>query len=177
MSRCNWELTVVVLAVFAMTGCKPKAPAPPVGPITFNQHVAPVLFQHCTSCHRPGQSAPFPLLAFVDAQKRAKQIVEVTARRDMPPWLPDGSHGEFIGDRRLNDGEVDLLRRWLADGVMEGEARHLPSAPQFPSDWPLGTPDLVVSLTPAYTLPADGPDAYRIFVLRSEEHTSELQSL
>ena len=164
MNRFRWELAAVV-ALIAMTGCKPKTVAPPAGPITFNQHLAPVLFQHCAPCHRPGQSAPFPLLTFADAQKRAKLIVEVTARRDMPPWLPDGSHGEFIGDRRLTDAELDLLRRWLADGATEGAPRPLPPAPQFPSDWPLGTPDLVVSLAPAYAITADGPDVYRIFVL------------
>jgi len=111
------------------------------------------------------RSNQIPLLAYADARKRGKQIVEITARRAMPPWLPDGPHGEFTGDRRLTDGELDLLRRWLEDGLMEGEARDLPSAPRFASEWPLGQPDLVATLPASSALPADGPDIYRIFVL------------
>src|SRR5262245_4012185 len=67
-------------------------------PVTFNKDVAPLVFRNCATCHRPGQSAPFSLLTYNDAKKRAKQIAEVTARRYMPPWLPEGPHDQFIGD-------------------------------------------------------------------------------
>ena len=30
---------------------------------TFNKDVAPMLFQQCATCHRPGESAPFSLLS------------------------------------------------------------------------------------------------------------------
>ena len=30
--------------------------------ITFTQHVAPIIFQNCTSCHRPGEAGPFALM-------------------------------------------------------------------------------------------------------------------
>src|SRR2546422_808238 len=56
---------------------------------TFNRDVAPILFQNCAPCHRPGQSAPFSLLNYADALKHAKQIAEVTQKHYMPPWLPD----------------------------------------------------------------------------------------
>jgi len=31
-------------------------------PITFTQHVAPIIFGRCAPCHRPGGAAPFSLL-------------------------------------------------------------------------------------------------------------------
>jgi len=65
--------------------------------LTFNKDIAPLVFRHCSSCHRPGQSGPFPLLTYGDVKKRARQIVEVTARRYMPPWLPEPGYGEFDG--------------------------------------------------------------------------------
>src|SRR5687768_844214 len=74
----------------------------PKGSVTFNKHVAPIIFEHCSTCHRPGQPAPFELLTYVDVQKRAKQIVEVTQKGIMPPWLPDPSYVHFAGERRLN---------------------------------------------------------------------------
>src|SRR5436190_3474236 len=147
-----------------VVGCE-RNDATPKGPVTFNKHVAPVLFKQCAPCHRPGQSAPFPLLTYENAKKHARQIVEVTTRRYMPPRLPTGPHGEFADDRRLNDAEIELLRRWLSEGTLEGDVGDLPPAPQFPSDWLLGPPDLVVTLTNAYHLPADGPNVYRNFVL------------
>ena len=32
--------------------------------ITFNRHVAPLVFEQCSTCHRPGVVAPFSLLSF-----------------------------------------------------------------------------------------------------------------
>ena len=34
-------------------------PAPP--PVTFAEHIAPIVYTQCAGCHRPGQAAPFPL--------------------------------------------------------------------------------------------------------------------
>src|SRR5437773_12251743 len=47
----------------------------PVGTLTFTKEIAPIIYQHCASCHRPGQSAPFNLLSYTDVKKRAGQIV------------------------------------------------------------------------------------------------------
>jgi len=38
---------------------------------TFNKDIAPILYQNCATCHRPGEVAPFSLLAYEDAAKRA----------------------------------------------------------------------------------------------------------
>ena len=39
---------------------------------TFNKDVAPILFNHCASCHRPHEVGPFSLLTFADARKRQR---------------------------------------------------------------------------------------------------------
>ena len=56
------------------------------GPVTFSQHVAPILFANCTTCHRPGEAAPFQLMSYRDARPLAKAIAAATASRIMPPW-------------------------------------------------------------------------------------------
>ncbi|MEN9676209.1 MAG: hypothetical protein RIS76_2105, partial [Verrucomicrobiota bacterium] len=56
---------------------------------TFYGQVAPLLWQHCASCHRPGQAGPFSLLTLDDARKHARDMVDATSRRYMPPWLPE----------------------------------------------------------------------------------------
>ena len=30
--------------------------------VTFNRDVAPIVYEHCSTCHRPGEAAPFSLL-------------------------------------------------------------------------------------------------------------------
>jgi len=30
--------------------------------VTFTRDIAPIVFAHCASCHRPGEAAPFSLL-------------------------------------------------------------------------------------------------------------------
>jgi tetratricopeptide (TPR) repeat protein/mono/diheme cytochrome c family protein len=152
---------------FAAESASPKQPAQPSvqATVTFSRDIAPIIFGHCTACHRPGQSGPFSLLDYRDVQKRAKQIVELTQRRSMPPWLPEPGYGEFANERRLSDRELELIRQWVADGTQEGKASELPPQPAFPEGWALGKPDLVIEMPVSYQLPGDGKDVYRNFVI------------
>lgn len=135
------------------------------GALTFNKDVAPVIFQHCAPCHRPDQVAPFPLLSYQDVKKRARLISEVMEKRLMPPWKPESGSGDFLGVRRLTDEQVGMMKQWADAGSVEGDPRDLPLLPRFPSDWYLGQPDLVATMSEPFEVPADGPDVYRCFVL------------
>jgi hypothetical protein len=135
------------------------------GGVTFSRNVAPILYQHCASCHRPGQVAPFSLLTYEDAAKRAKLIAAVTASRYMPPWEPEPGYGHFQGARRLGDAEITTLRQWAAAGAPEGNPAELPPAPDFPEGWQLGTPDLTLRMAQPFAVAADGPDQYQCFVI------------
>ena len=135
--------------------------------VTFAKDVAPLLYQNCTTCHRQGEVAPFRLSSYGDARKRARQIALVTQQRLMPPWKAD-SHGEFQGERRLSATQIALLQRWADQGATEGDAAQTPPAPQFPSGWSLGTPDLLLQPTASYTLAAEGQDVYRCFVIPTD---------
>jgi tetratricopeptide (TPR) repeat protein len=153
-------VSVGVLVYLTSTGEK----APTVHP-TFNRHIAPLVFKHCAPCHRPGESAPFSLLTYSDVHKRARQIVAVTARRLMPPWLPEPDHGEFLDDRRLNKEQIDSIRLWVEEGALEGSPADLPPLPTWTTGWQLGEPDLVIETEIPYTLPAEGSDVFRNFVI------------
>src|SRR5665213_2238136 len=86
------------------------------GPVTFTKDIAPLVFEHCAICHRPGEVAPFSLLAYSDVRKHAKQIRELTGARQMPPWKAVEDHGEFRGERRLTDAQIALLKQWVDEG-------------------------------------------------------------
>jgi len=139
-------------------------PRPP-GVLTFNKHIAPIVFANCAGCHRPGESAPFSLLSYSDVKRRATQIAEVTENRFMPPWLPRRGLVEFAGERSLSNHQIGIIRQWVAEGAVEGEASDLPRAPTWSKGWQLGKPDLVVSMPEPFTLTADGQDVFRNFAI------------
>ena len=155
---------IATLAVIA-TACCSGGPAS--APPTFNRDVAPLLYAHCSTCHRPQGSGPFNLLTYADTRKRASQIADVTASGFMPPWLPEPGHGEFAGARRLTADEIAVFADWSAQGMPVGEETDLVAAPEWPDGWQLGVPDLVVEMPQVYTLAAEGIDVYRNFVIPS----------
>ena len=59
-----------------------------------------------------------------------------------------------------------MIRRWVRQGMMEGDPRDLPSAPTRREGWWLGKPDLVVEMASPYTLAAGGGDVFQNFVIR-----------
>ena len=136
--------------------------------ITFNKDIAPIIFKNCAPCHRPGEAGPFPLLNYDDVKKHAGQIAAVTRIRFMPPWLPEPGYGDFVGQRRLTDGEIQAIQNWAQQGAVEGDPKDKPRAPEFVEGWQLGKPDLVLKMSRAYELPAHGDkgrDVFRNFVI------------
>jgi hypothetical protein len=136
-----------------------------VPPPTFSQDVAPILYRHCAACHHPDAVAPFSLLTYRDAARRAQLIAIVTHRKYMPPWLPSEPH--FEHERKLTAIETDTLARWAAAGAPRGEPAQAPPIPRFASGWPLGKPDLEAQMRTTFQVPADGPDLYQCFVILS----------
>ena len=163
---------LTVAAALVISGCNSRdrqsAKNPDVrGPApTFNKDIAPILFERCAPCHRPGQAAPFALLEYQEVKERAEKIVRMTKGRRMPPWLPDGSLGEFVGDRRLTDAQIATIERWVNEGAVEGEAADRPRTPQWPDGWQLGQPDLVLTMPRPYTVQPGEHDVFRNVVMR-----------
>jgi len=135
-----------------------------VGAVTFARDIAPIVFEHCASCHRPGGSAPFSLLTYPEVRGRARQIVTAIERRAMPPWQAEPGYGEFVGERRLTITEIAAFQAWIADGAPAGDLRQMPHAPSFDDEWQLGKPDIVLRLPP-YRLAPTGEDQLRTFVI------------
>src|SRR5690348_14910294 len=104
----KFSLTAVLLAGFCCVAGQAADPLASDKHLTFNKHIAPLVFDRCAGCHHPGEVAPFSLLSYGDVKKRAKQISEVTATHFMPPWKPVEGHGQFLDERRLSKDEIGL---------------------------------------------------------------------
>jgi tetratricopeptide (TPR) repeat protein len=132
---------------------------------TWSHDVAPLLYNHCTTCHHPGGAGPFSLLTYSDAQRWAPQILKVTQSHFMPPWLPEPGYGDFADVRRLSDHDIALLKRWITGGMAQGDARAAPAPPKYDAVWQLGKPDLILKTAQPFTLRAEGTDVFSNLIL------------
>jgi hypothetical protein len=141
------------------------APSPTVelslpAKVTFSEHIAPIIFTHCSKCHRPGEPGPFPLLRYSDVASRGQLIKAATQSRYMPPWPADPTYRHFVGENVLTQGQVALIARWVDQGTPQGDPRRQPKLPAFPKGSQLGKPDLVVRMPTPYHIAGDATDHF-----------------
>lgn len=130
---------------------------------TFSKDVAPVLYKHCTSCHRKGEIAPMSLLTYEDARPWARAIRDNVVNGVMPPWHADPAHGKWRNDRRLSQQERDVIVRWVDAGAPQGNPADVPKTPVYAEGWTIGTPDAVITMDSEYAVPATGEIEYQYF--------------
>ena len=140
--------------------------------VTFSHDIAAIVFRSCAPCHHAGEAGPFPLISYGDVKSHARQIVDVTSKRLMPPWLPSQDGLLLEDDSHLSGDEIALFQKWVAAGTPEGNRDEVPPAPKFTSGWQLGTPDLVLKASAPFAVPASGSDVYWNFIFRSPLNSS-----
>ena len=131
---------------------------------TFTKEVAPILFTHCATCHRPGEiGASVSLVSYDSAKPWAEAIKEQVVKREMPPWPADPKGSlKFRNDPSLSQQEIDTLVAWVNAGAPKGSDADLPPLPTISQGWqhPQGlAPDLVIPLR-EFHLPAKGEIPY-----------------
>lgn len=131
---------------------------------TFSEHIAPIIWKHCVSCHRDGEIAPFSLTNYEEVAENALTIAAVTKSRFMPPWKPT-QYARYADERGLTDDEIQILADWAAAGAPQGDPSKTPPLPVFPKGSQLGIPDVVLSMPEEFTVKADFKDEYRNFVI------------
>jgi hypothetical protein len=155
--------TRVAVALAGLIGAASSAYAQASMTPTFSKDVAPILFQNCTGCHRPGEVGPMSLASFSDARPWAKSIATHVTDRTMPPWHADPAHGQFLNDRRLSDKDRDTIVKWVSGGAPEGNPADLPKLPPYADGWQMGQPDTIYAMQEDYPIPASGTIEYKNF--------------
>lgn len=125
---------------------------------TFAKDVAPIIFNKCANCHRPGEVAPMPLTSYAEVRPWSKAIREEVTGRTMPPWFadPQTSTAHFANDRRLSQAEIDTITAWVDAGAPKGNDKDLPAMPKYAAGWTFGEPDLVIEMPLDFEVPAEG---------------------
>jgi hypothetical protein len=151
MKRVVAPMLVAALAIAAV----PAAAAPP----TFSKDVAPILYEKCVTCHRPGEVAPMTLMTFEDVRPWAKAIKAKVVAREMPPWGADHENTlRMRNDRSLSEAQIQTIAGWVDAGAPRGNAADLPAAPKFADGWTYGVrePDVVIEMPLEVDIPAEG---------------------
>jgi mono/diheme cytochrome c family protein len=139
-------------------------------PVTFYEHVAPILKANCVSCHQPEGAnigslvAPMPLVTYEDARPWARAIALKVRTREMPPWFADEPKGVFSNERGLTESEIQTIISWVAAGSPPGDKSKAPPASieKASGGYSLGKPDLVVKPEPFY-VNDDQEDVHVVF--------------
>lgn len=130
---------------------------------TYARDVAPILYKHCTECHRPGEMAPMSLMTYGDVRSWAMAIRDEVGAGNMPPWHADPAHGQFRNARGLTRAERETLTRWANGGAPEGNPADMPRPPSYADGWRIGRPDIIFSMPKPYTVKKDGMIDYQYF--------------
>ncbi len=123
--------------------------------LTFSKDIAPIFYENCVNCHRPGEIAPFSLLDYESTRPWARSIRRVVNDRTMPPWHADSSKTKFLNDRSLSEDEVQKIVQWVTQGAEKGNDSDLPKVPKFHDTWAMGEPDLIFHPERDFEVPAD----------------------
>ena len=134
----------MLASTLAVTATETRQFASPAT-VTFSKDIAPIVFEHCASCHRPG-GVSFSLLSYEDVKAHATLIAQATRSRFMPPWRPEPGYGEFSGTRRLTERQIALFLEWSEGDPPMGSPAGLPPTASWSLRSQLGEPDLIVSI-------------------------------
>ena len=128
--------TISLAAIFAQLGCGtgqlPSSATPasgPVGKLSFNEHIQPILSENCYACHGPDSGSRKAGLrldradfAFAPHEKMGPAIVRgkpdesplvqrIESKKEKEMMPPPEAH------KTLKAEEIALLRRWVAEGA------------------------------------------------------------
>ena len=129
--------------------------------------VAPILYNHCTSCHHDGGIAPFSLLTFDEAVLNGSTMKVDVQNKKMPPWPPDPNYTHMAHERILPDTNIATIVNWVNGGMPMGDPLAAPPVPVYSTGGTIpGTPDLILRI-PTYTSTASTGDIYQCFSIPS----------
>lgn len=132
---------------------------------TFTEDIAEIVYNQCSTCHRPGEIGPMNLTNYDEIKSYGQTIKAVTSLRYMPPWQPDSEYSRLMDENYLTDTQIETIANWVDNGMPQGPVSTEPPFPDYPDGSLLGEPDLVLTFSEAHVHEGNNLDEYRYFVL------------
>lgn len=159
----KYYITSIISSLLVINYCNLQKP------VTYSADIAPIIYTHCTSCHRSNEGGGFPLVTYDDVRKKAGTIAIVVQSRAMPPWPADPEYRHFADEKILTEQEISLITRWVEYGCPIGDSANIPPAPAYKSTVSLlGMPDLTISFPEKYFIKGNNKDHFVIMKLPYE---------
>ena len=158
-------LCSLLLLMVACSG-DPAEEAEEAEGISYYSEIQPIMAQHCTGCHYPGQGAPIDLHNFEALREVSNLALANMETGNMPPWTPDPECREFMHQRVMPAEDIELFRQWIEEGMPEGTP---PEGFEEFAPEPVPEPDIRAAISnPPYNPRPDISDEYRCFLLDQE---------
>ena len=129
----------------------------------WSEHIAPILFNNCTSCHVDGGIGPFSLATYNQAATYSGGVKNATAARRMPPWPADVQYQRYAHERILSSEEISTIAAWVDGGMPKGDTTKAPAKPTLKKGGSITNPTKTLKM-PDYAVNTTA-DEYRCFVL------------
>ncbi len=116
---------------------------------TWTEDVAPIIYEHCSSCHHAGAIGPFELMNYIDVVAFSELIHHSVEERTMPPWPADPDYVHFRDEAYLEDADIEAIVEWIHNDMPYGPAAAEPDPPVFPPNGSvLDKIDLTLAIPP-----------------------------
>ena len=140
----NRILNITIVTIFILSGDVYSQD------ITFSEHISPIIYTNCTSCHRESELGEFlPLDSYSQVYNYRDWIAYAIAGEDdrhgdpiMPPWPPDREFSTLLNERYLTDDQIQLFLDWVDIGAEQGDPEQEFPIPDFPDGSMIGEPDI-----------------------------------
>ncbi len=152
----------VIGLFFFQTNCSPERP------LSFNQDIAPIIFENCSPCHRDEGIGPMTFSNYKEVAEYSEMIADVTRTQYMPPWSADTEYTSFVQQRSLEESQIQLIQRWVKQGAPEGDADLCCKVSDYENKNDMEQPDKIVCMETAFQIKGNNKDTYRTFVLPVE---------
>lgn len=88
--------------------------------VEYYRDIQPFLYKHCVVCHQDKSVAPFSLATYEDATLWMETAIGLIEQKTMPPGQAES---DFAMEKLIPNPtpmQIDMLRKWVADGMLRG---------------------------------------------------------
>ncbi|NNK64778.1 MAG: hypothetical protein HKO98_16375 [Gemmatimonadetes bacterium] len=126
--------------------------------------IRPILVENCVRCHSDDGIA-WSMEDAESAYERSARIARAVSNQQMPPWLAEPGHQDYVGDLSLDEATLAVVRDWAAADFPKGDPRPDPAPPMM--HHAAFAPDLSLDVLPddGYLPDQSATDEYRCFVV------------
>ncbi|OWY22428.1 hypothetical protein C7N43_36935 [Sphingobacteriales bacterium UPWRP_1] len=134
---------------------------------TWQEHIQPLMQQHCIHCHQKNGSAPFALTTYREVIQRAAMIAYVTQQKYMPPFPANVQYRNYANQNCLTGEQIALIEKWVRLNMPEGKKGKVKyrNAPVQNGKRRLPPPDITLGIHQPFTIPGNNTDRFERVLL------------